>query len=167
MESSDARHARSDDETGQLAQEVRDRVRDLNHATMGAPGLTLPGTVYTVLGALAGAAHGLDQLTEQLEDFLGRQMEAGRLGHDRGLPPESSVRSAQSLLTEAGWQAERLSQTLAEAQGEINAIHAVRPAGAVDAEFPQPVTDVLHDPTGPAPPGSVSPRVSGGPSRTQ
>ncbi len=48
-----------DARTEQLACDLYENVRQLNHATSGAPGSTQPGTANTVLGNLSAAAHGL------------------------------------------------------------------------------------------------------------
>ena len=45
------RQQAADDHTEQIARDLCEGVRQLNHATAGPPGLTCPGTVYTVLGA--------------------------------------------------------------------------------------------------------------------
>lgn len=48
--------AHDDTSTEQLARDLYEHVRQLNYATSGPPGLTQPGTVYTVLGNLSAAA---------------------------------------------------------------------------------------------------------------
>lgn len=56
-----------------LAQQVAEMVRGLNHATLpadGFPGLEYPGDAERVLGWLAGAVRRLGQTVEQVAGFL-------------------------------------------------------------------------------------------------
>ncbi|MCW2913356.1 MAG: hypothetical protein JWN52_1424 [Actinomycetia bacterium] len=63
------KQSRSDKNTEATARDLYENVRELNYATAHPPGLTLPGTVYTILGNLAAAAHALDQTLQQLHQF--------------------------------------------------------------------------------------------------
>jgi hypothetical protein len=105
-----------------LAGEV---VRFLNYATGShAPaGLTLPGTAYTVLGELALAVSRLGQLTAQVTGFLGRELAAGRLGHDHGADPALPVERARGHLLAAADAAAMLAPALGAAQSDLAYLH--------------------------------------------
>ena len=61
------RQQAADGRTEQIARrDLYEGVRQLNHATAGPPGLTYPGTVYTVLGQPRLAVYGLEQGLGQL-----------------------------------------------------------------------------------------------------
>ncbi|KAB2351069.1 hypothetical protein [Actinomadura rudentiformis] len=115
--------AHDDSSTEQLARDLYERVRQLNHATNGPPGLTQPGTVYTVLGNLGAAAYGLDQTIEQLNDFLLHEEEQGRLGHDRDEATAPVLQECGRALSAARKHSGGLHAALSEAQSAINAIH--------------------------------------------
>ncbi|WP_157430163.1 hypothetical protein [Actinomadura oligospora] len=109
----------NDDHTLELACELRERVRDLNYAASGPPGLTAPQTVYAVLGSLNEAAYGLDQLLEQMGEFLEQQLSAGRLASTSEDGPDLAVSRAQDEMRQAAEYAQELSNVLEGAQREI------------------------------------------------
>ncbi|MEV4252209.1 hypothetical protein AB0J52_03455 [Spirillospora sp. NPDC049652] len=109
----------NDDRTLELACELRERVRDLNYATSGPPGLTAPQTVYAVLGNLNEAAYGLDQLLEQLSEFLEQELSDGRLGSTSEDGPDLAVSGAQDEMRQAADYAQELSNALEDAQRQI------------------------------------------------
>ncbi|MEU5880844.1 hypothetical protein [Spirillospora sp. NPDC047279] len=116
---------RDDDSTMQLARDLHEGVRQLNHATSGPPDLTEVGTAYAVLSDPGVAAHGLGQTITQLNDFLVHEEEAGRLGHDLGEPVAPFVRKFGQALSLAGRYTGDLHGALSEAQRAINALHGV------------------------------------------
>lgn len=169
MGSSNARGARSDEDTEQLARELREQFRALNYATAGPPGLTSPGTVYTILGSLKDAEYGLGQALQQLDQFLAHEIAAGRLGHDSGQPADEAIEEARHALAKASGLAEGLSRALGTAQTAIAFIHA-HTADSVYADdpcstivrtaatdFPQPITTALDAPKGDPPPHRPKP----------
>jgi hypothetical protein len=121
---------RDDETTEQLARDLHEQVRRLNHATAGAPGLTRPFTVYTILGDLSAAAHDLGQTLGQLGAFLAREHRAGRLGHDRGEDLRPLIEQAARLLKDAQAHTGGLTTTLNVCQTTINAIHGPIPTAA-------------------------------------
>lgn len=76
----------SAEHTIHAAQVLAESVRVLNHATRTRDGVPDPQTVHTVLGELATAIAGLDQLLPQLTEQLVRFKVAGRLADDSGDP---------------------------------------------------------------------------------
>ncbi|SEG52610.1 hypothetical protein SAMN04489712_10642 [Thermomonospora echinospora] len=149
---------RDDDATAGLAQDLYEQVRQLNHATAGAPGLTRPSTAYTILGNLSASAYGLDQTFVQLGRFLRRELDGGRLGHDRGHHPAQAVQDACDALSEARDITTRLARSLGNAQSAINAVHGpVHPAAALAGDdFPLSVSEAVKagpadDRSGPSP----------------
>ncbi|MEU5877298.1 hypothetical protein [Spirillospora sp. NPDC047279] len=163
--------AHDDSSTEQLARDLYEQVRQLNHATSGPPGLTQPGTVYTVLGNLGAAAYGLDQTIEQLNDFLLYEEEQGRLGHDRDEPTGPTLQQCGRALSAAREHSGGLHAALSEAQSAINAIHGgpvsphnprTRSAVEIAAEdFPIPVeqaSPLLPDSDRPPPQGAPTSR---------
>lgn len=177
MSSSNPRRARGDEDTEQLARELREQVRTLNYATAGPPGLTLPGTAYTILGCLQEAEYGLGQALQQLDQFLAHELAAGRLGHDSGQPADEAIDEARHALAKASGLAEGLSRALGTAQTAIAFIHAhttdlaytdnpsstiVRTAAT---DFPQPLTTALDAPKGDPPPHRPRPDPPSGPHR--
>jgi hypothetical protein len=175
---------RNDEATEQLAQDLYEHVRQLNHAT-GGPGLTRPSTAYTVLGDLSAAAHGIDQTLTQLDRFLHRELAAGRLGHDQGADLTAAIHDCGQALARAQNDARALSKATGDAQNAINAVHGSlapalgkaspshqtisepkgqqpsRTAGDLAAEgFPVPITDALHAGPGSYPaPGGYPPAL--------
>jgi len=122
----DAREHRTDKDIERFAAELNERVRTLNSLTERAPGLTQPGTAYTVLGNLAQTAFRLSQTAENLDAFLHRELDAGHLGHDRGDDPEPSVLKAHDALAQATEQSMDLGEAFRRAQGALVAIQAPR-----------------------------------------
>jgi len=119
----DGPHADAD--TAAAARLASEAVRFLNYATgsHAAAGLTLPGTAYTVLGELALAVSRLGQLTAQMTGFLGRELAAGRLGHDHGADPALPVERARGHLLAAADAAAMLALALGAAQSDIAYLH--------------------------------------------
>ncbi|SNR38266.1 hypothetical protein [Actinomadura mexicana] len=152
--------ARNDEETTRLATNLYEHVRQLNHATAGPPSLTLPATAYTILGNLSATTYGLDQLLEQINRFFLRELQADRLGHDRGEDLAIVLDRHGRTLAEARPLLQALCSALSDAQSTINAVH-FRPthrgaaslttqdntyeddAGvrAAANDFPSPITD--------------------------
>jgi len=75
----------SPERTAAAARLIADAVRYLNHATLpanGAPGIGYAADVDEVLGALEGAAGGLQQTLRQLAECLRDDLATGRLRLD-------------------------------------------------------------------------------------
>ncbi|MGI5418596.1 hypothetical protein [Actinomadura luteofluorescens] len=152
--------ARNDEDTTRLAANLYEHVRQLNHASVGPPSLTLPATASTILGNLSAAVYGLDQLLEQINRFFLQELQADRLGHDRGEDLAVVLSRHGRAVAEARSHLQALCSALSDAQSTINAVHS-RPArrGAAspaigdktyeaDAgvraaanDFPRPITD--------------------------
>ncbi|MFD0535314.1 hypothetical protein ACFQY7_17750 [Actinomadura luteofluorescens] len=78
---------RTNEDIERLAGELHERVRDLNYLTQDSPGLSELAAAYTVLGNLAQTSFRLAQTAEQIDAFLTRELDAGRLGHDQSGDP--------------------------------------------------------------------------------
>ncbi|TDD71120.1 hypothetical protein [Actinomadura rubrisoli] len=161
----------TDEDIERLAGELHERIRELNRVIQEPPGLSQPTAVYTVLGNLAQTAFRLVQTTEHLDAFLTAELDAGRLGHDRGTDPVPTVMKAHNALARAAEQTMELGETFRRAQGALAAIHAnqttvgpssdrdevaaasltnltdhsAAPDGAAGEDFPRPIDDVLPD----------------------
>ncbi|GGT62691.1 hypothetical protein [Actinomadura citrea] len=152
--------ARNDEDTTRLATNLYEHVRQLNHATVGPPSLTLPATAYTILGNLSAATYGLDQVLHQISRFLLRELQADRLGHDQAEDLAEVLSRHGQALAEARQHARALCAALSNAQSAINTIHSratrvrealptievkahVDDAGVAAAanDFPRPITD--------------------------
>ncbi|MDX6738695.1 hypothetical protein [Actinocorallia sp. A-T 12471] len=136
----------ADDRIEQLARNVYDNVRQLNHATARPPGLTYPGTAYSVLGNLSEAVYGLGQTLEQLDRFLTDELNAGRLGHDLGHSPVTEIHEAQDELRSASTTARKVANTLGRAQSAISAVNAkpqLTPARVASQAFPMPPSEAI------------------------
>ncbi len=118
----------TDDDTAAAAQLICQAVRFLNYATAAGAGLTYPATVYTVTGELAVAAARLSQLTDQLGQFLARELAAGRLGDDFGRDPADAAGRADDYLAAAAAAAVTLGDVLSAAQNSIASIHQASPS---------------------------------------
>lgn len=151
-----------------LAGELHERVRALNHLMQGPPGITEPAVAYTVLGNLAQTSFRLAQTAEQIDAFLTRELDAGRLGHDRGDNPVPAVTTAHNALGQVTEQAADLGESFRRAAGALAPIHAVddgeQPAldqrtsanlvdregtqvGPAGEDFPRTIGEVLPPPT--------------------
>jgi hypothetical protein len=113
--------ALDDSRTEQLARDLDEQVRRLNHATADPSGLNHPGTAYSVLGSLSAVARRLDQTIAQLNAFLRREEKAGRLGHDQGQPTASACDAFGRALSAARVHADHLSASIADAQSAVAA----------------------------------------------
>ncbi|MEU6746690.1 hypothetical protein ABZ914_10750 [Spirillospora sp. NPDC046719] len=115
---------RNDDQTADLASNLYEHVRQLNHATAGPPSLTLPGTAYTIFGNLSAATYGLDQVLDQINRFFFRELQADRLGHDQAEDLADALSRHGQALAEARQHARALCAALSDAQSTINAVHS-------------------------------------------
>ncbi|MVZ99032.1 hypothetical protein F8568_001245 [Actinomadura sp. LD22] len=172
----------TNERTELLAGELHERARALNNLTQGPPGLTRPETAYRILGDLAKTAFRLVGTAEQLDAFLNRELDAGRLLHYRGDDPVPTVLIAHDALAKAGEQSMNLGESFRQAQAALSGIHGpetepgalqhthdesqtlpdeqaegvasdIRPAAR---DFPHGIGDVLSGP--PAAPSSPDPR---------
>lgn len=110
----------SPDYTKEVAGQLAECVRVLNHATRG-DGLVYPGDAYELLGQLSEAVGGLPQLLGQLNDFLEHSMEAGKLTTSAGsdLTPANAVARADNALSTGQANAAELGSSLDHAQQAI------------------------------------------------
>lgn len=156
--------SRTDEDIERLAGELHERVRDLNQLTQGPPGLTEPAAAYTVLGNLAQTSFRLAQTAEHVDAFLTRELDAGRLGHDRGDDPVPAVTAVHDALGRVTEQAADLGDSFRRAASALAPVHALdtgeEPSPARRAtvnpkdqetahlrlagkDFPSPIGDIL------------------------
>jgi hypothetical protein len=104
----------------QLADIAAEAIRSANHATFpGAGGLTWPSDAYDVLASLSLLASRLPQLLAQLDRFVSREVEAGRVAVDGGEyagDPQAAAAGTSHWLDQAGVAAHRLADCLDQAQ---------------------------------------------------
>ena len=97
----------------QLARAVAEHVRALNHATLpGRSAYRWPADVDAVIASLQIAIGRLTQTLVQASEWLGNELDAGRIGHDQGDDPELVVHAAQRWLSAAFSEACELSTAL-------------------------------------------------------
>lgn len=170
----------ADERTELLAGELFDRARALAQLIQDPPGLIRPEAVRTITGNLTQAAFRLAQIAEELDAFLNRALDAGRLGHHRGDDPVPTVLKAHDALAKATEQSMDLGVSFRRASRALDAIHGTEDAAAPSAEqkavegqtpaaqragsrraeiesasrdFPHPIGEVLSNtPTSPTPP---------------
>lgn len=113
-----------------LADTAAEAVRVLNHATIRGAGLVHPADAYDVLGALALLAARLPQALGQVQDFLDRATEHGRVqivdGEHRG-DPVAAVTTCAHHLDTATTAAQRLHEALDAARAAITWAAATGP----------------------------------------
>jgi hypothetical protein len=106
-------------------------IRALNHATLEPDGLEFPSDAYDVVASLWELAHRLPQALGQLQTFLAREAEAGRLrivaGEHVDRPDEALALIAYSLGTASG-HAVQLGQALGKAQAALTWAASCKPA---------------------------------------
>ncbi|WP_152563817.1 hypothetical protein [Actinomadura welshii] len=157
----------ADEAIERLAGELHERVRALNHLVQGPPGLSEPAAAYTVLGNLAQTSFRLAQTAEQIDAFLTRELDGGRLGHDRSADPVPAVTAAHNALGRVTEQAGDLGDSFRRAASALAPIHALdageepppdrhaaaSPVGrkeaqvsVADEDFPRPISEVLPSP---------------------
>jgi hypothetical protein len=173
----------TDERTELLAGELHERARTLNHLTQGTPGLTRPEAACTIAGNLAQTAFRLAKTAEQLDAFLNRELDAGRLLHERGDGLLPTALKAHDALAAACEQSMNLGESFRRAQGALAAIRGndadsetsqqvqsetelrveeqTTHATATDIQsaardFPHSISDVLPGP--PTAPATPSPR---------
>lgn len=105
-------------ELTRLADQAKQAVRTINHATAAGPPLPAP-CVYEVLGALKLLGYGLDQATAQLADRLGASVGTFDLYECDGSDPSDQIVVANAALTRAAGTARALGELLDEAQSAI------------------------------------------------
>lgn len=101
---------------------AHEAVRAMNHLTSGygREGDSIPApVVYDVLGNLAGLAHMLPQLCEQLAGGLAASLEELNVYDDKRDPAESVAEARQALLRAASYAGDLAAQ-LDQAQVAIN-----------------------------------------------
>lgn len=166
----DDQETSTDEDIERLAGELHERVRTLNHLTQGPPGLSEPAAAYTVLGNLAQTSFRMAQTAEQIDAFLTRELDANRLGNDRGDDPAPAVTAAHNALGRVTEQAAELGDSFRRAASALAPIHAVddneeashdqhveadladrgdAQVGSASEDFPRTISEVLPRP-GPA-----------------
>ncbi|GAA4238091.1 hypothetical protein GCM10022254_52550 [Actinomadura meridiana] len=132
----------NDHETGtnnedieRLAAELHENVRALNHLTQGPPSLAGPAVAYSVLGSLAQTSFRLVQTVEQIDTFLTRELDAGRLGQDQGDDPARAVTTVHNALGQATEQAAELSDSFHRAASALAPVHGVDVGGEPSVEL--------------------------------
>lgn len=104
----------------QLADDAAEAIRGLNHATFpGTSALVFPSDAYDVIASMSVLASRLPQLLGQLDRFLSREVDAGRVSVDGGEfagDPEAAAAATSCWLEQARAAAHRLAHTLGQAQ---------------------------------------------------
>ncbi|WP_242882686.1 hypothetical protein [Actinomadura litoris] len=126
----DEHEVSSDENIEFLAGDLPERVRSLNRLAQGLPGLTEPAAAYTILGNLAQASYELAETAEQIDAFLTRELESGRLGHDRGEDPVAAVTTAHDVLGWAAEQSAELGDSFRRAASALAPIHGRMPGNS-------------------------------------
>jgi hypothetical protein len=116
-----------------LARAAAEAIRGLNHATRHQDGLGQPSAAYDLTGALMLAASRLPQLLTQITRYLDQALAAGRLGHDHGDDPASSIHAAGIFLHDARASAAALAGDLDAAQQQLAPING-RPGSRKDRQ---------------------------------
>jgi hypothetical protein len=117
------------DDTVTLARTAAEAIRGLNWVTRCDAGLDQPSVAYDVTGALMLAASRLPQLITQITSYLDRALAAGRLGHDLGEDPATSVEATAIFLGDARRSAAALAGDLDAAQQQLAPVNGTpRPA---------------------------------------
>jgi hypothetical protein len=109
----------------EIASQVAEGIRALNHLTFGGGELANPGEVRDIIASLEQMGEGLPQLYEHLARFLVGQHEDGQVAHEPGQDPDLSVTEVTEALTAAGQAADMMAAALNEAH---NASTGLRPA---------------------------------------
>lgn len=107
------------DSAAALAGQAAEAIRSLNLETLpadGAPALTHPADVDSVIAGLMIMAQRLPQLLGQLAAYLEREHAAGRVGDDRRTDPAPTVAAVIGRLGQAAVEAAELAGTLERAQ---------------------------------------------------
>jgi hypothetical protein len=112
--------------TRAVAGTFAETIRVLNYATAAADeGLAAPSTIYDVLGMLKHGTGGLEQMLQQMWDYLSRLQADDRLqvrsGPHAGQPYDAAIEAyrALKLAAEAG---KELRRALGVAQTAVNSI---------------------------------------------
>jgi len=116
-----------------LARTAAEAIRGLNWTTNCDAGLDQPSAAYDLTGALMLAASRLPQLLTQITRYLDQALAAGRLGHDHGDDPASSIRAAGIFLHDARASAAALAGDLHAAQQQLALING-RPGSRKDRQ---------------------------------
>jgi hypothetical protein len=125
------------DDTLRLARTAAEAIRGLNWLTRCDAGLDQPSVAYGITGALMLAASRLPQLITQITSYLDRALAAGRLGHDLGEDPATSVEATAIFLDDARRSAAALAGDLDAAQQQLAPVNGTpRPAPGPDKDQP-------------------------------
>ena len=116
----------SPDYTREVAWAMAECVRVLNYAAGSGveTAIVYPATVYEVLGALSTATARMPQLLSQLNTWLERAVEAGRLADDRHRDPAAAVAGSREAAARAKVALGSVTTALETAQQEIAFLRA-------------------------------------------
>lgn len=103
----------------EVADEVYENVRAINHATIGPSVLAAP-TVYAVAGSLKAAGFGLEQALGQLAAALLRSLDVLEVTEDDGADPAPRAQAAAGAMREAAQHAAAMGHLLERAQQSIS-----------------------------------------------
>jgi hypothetical protein len=120
----------------ELADSAAEAIRSLNHATFpGTDGLQFPSDAYDVIASLGLLAARLPQLLGQLDHWLTRQVETGRVavdGGDYAGDPQAAAAVASHWLDHARINAAALHHALDAAQQAVAYMAATSAATTED-----------------------------------
>lgn len=112
------------------ADEAAEAMRRLNYATLladGAPGLECPADVDRVLASLQIMHEREMQALGQIERWLHEQHQAGHVGHDQGMNPETAVRDVRTSLSLARGHADHAARYLGKGHNASAHLTGVEP----------------------------------------
>lgn len=95
-------------------------LRWLNHL-LGRVGAACE--VYDLVGQLAYCLQRMPQALDSLDNWLRRELEAGRLRHESGSEVSESVLPASATLTEVSLQVTQAGETLGRAQRALSPVY--------------------------------------------
>ncbi|GAA3624636.1 hypothetical protein GCM10022223_47140 [Kineosporia mesophila] len=96
------------------ADEAAEAIRSLNHLTIhrDSPGYEWPSDVDAVIAHLSSTVAGMDQALGQAFNWLVREHQAGKVGHDAGLDVAPELRNLRENLTGVSSQINELTVNL-------------------------------------------------------
>jgi hypothetical protein len=141
----------NDEHTASAAELAAEAIRFLNYATgsHSPEGLVYPATVYSIAADLSSAAWRMQQLFDQLRDWLTVLNNAGMLGTDDGTPTSEVIAEARANLAYAAGAASHLSSHLSTLHNTLSTLNGrgpkreqapVSPAAPTLALWPEPET---------------------------
>jgi hypothetical protein len=110
----------------EIATQVAEAIRALNHLTYGGGELGSPDEVRDIIASLGLMGQGLPQLCEQLARFLVAAQEDGQVRHGSGADPDLSVTEVMEALNAAGQAADMMTAALEEAHTAATGLRKAR-----------------------------------------